>query len=188
MQQRSLATQEINPVHTSLSTKVAELEMDANALAPRGAALTKDLERISAEMKTLEAQVRTDEANLEKLAREREAGLQELAEERGNKLSQLTRNREEELDATKRQMDTRLGQIDRNIDQQRDLFRQLAETYNQAILAKGEDNAEGVRLSAPAVVPEQPQPRRWLAKALLFAFLGGMLGLAAALVRQSWNS
>ena len=185
MQQRSLATQEINPVHTSLSTKTAELEMDVNALAPRGAALTKDLERISAEMKTLETQVRTHEANLEKLAREREAGLQELAEERGNKLSQLTRNREEELDGIRRQMDTRLGQTDRNIDQQRDLFRQLVETYNQGILARREDNVEGVRLSAPAVAPEQPQPRGRATKSVLATILGGMLGLGLALVREA---
>jgi capsular polysaccharide biosynthesis protein len=53
LQQRSLATQEVNPVYTALSEKVAEIEMDVNAMVPRAAGLTKDLDRINEEMKLL---------------------------------------------------------------------------------------------------------------------------------------
>jgi uncharacterized protein involved in exopolysaccharide biosynthesis len=187
LQQRSLATQEVNPVFTSLSARMAEIEMDVNAMAPRAAALKTDLERINAEMKALESRVRMDDAELEKLTREREAGLQKLTEERENKLTQLSRSRDEELDGIKREMDTRLGQIDRNINQQRDLFNQLAKNYNQAVLAKGEQNVEDVRLGARAVAPEQPQPRGRAIKSLLAAILGGMLGIGVALVRESWG-
>jgi uncharacterized protein involved in exopolysaccharide biosynthesis len=187
MQQRSLATQEVNPVFTSLNAKLAEIEMDVNTMVPRATALTTDLGRISAEMKVVEGDVRMNDAELEKLTRERDAGLQVLTEERANKLSQLTRGQDEELDGLRRGMETRLGQISRNIDQQRDLFTQLAKSYNQALLAKGEQGIEDVRLGAPAVAPEQPQPRGLLTKSLLGAILGGLLGLGAALVRESWQ-
>jgi len=183
LQQRSLATQEINPVYTDLSGKMAEIEMDVNAMVPRAAALATDLERINAEMKVLEGQVRMDEAELEKLTRARDAGLQQLVQDRDNKLEELTRSRDEELDGIKREMETRLGQIDRNINQQRDLFSQLAKSYNQALLAKGEQGIEDVRLGAPAVAPEQPQPRGRATKSVLATILGGMLGLGLALVR-----
>jgi hypothetical protein len=187
MQQRSLATQEVNPVFTSLSAKLAEIEMDVNSMVPRATALTTDLERISAEMKVVEGDVRMNEVELEKLTRERDAGLQELTEERANKLSQLTRGQDEELDGIRREMETRLGQIDRNIVQQRDLFTQLAKSYNQALLAKGEQAIEDVRLGSPAVVPEQPQPRGRVGKSLIAAILGGMLGVGMVLVRESWG-
>jgi len=185
LQQRSLATQEVNPVFTSLSAKLAEIEMDVNAMVPRATALTTDLARISADMKVLDGDVRMNEAELEKLTRERDAGLQKLTEDRANKLSQLTRGRDEELDGIRRDTDTRLGQLDRAIDQQRDLFSQLAKNYNQALLAKGEQGIEDVRLGAPAVPPAQAQSRGRAIKSLLAAMLGGMLGLGLALVREA---
>jgi uncharacterized protein involved in exopolysaccharide biosynthesis len=187
LQQRSLATQEVNPVFTSLSAKLAEIEMDVNAMVPRAAAMATDLERINTEMKALEGNVRMDEAELEKLTRARDAGLQQLVEGRDNKVEELTRNRDEELDGVKREMDTRLGQFDRNINQQRDLFGQLAKNYNQALLAKGEQGVEDVRLGAPAVAPERPQPRGRVGKSLLALILGGAVGLGVALVRESWS-
>lgn len=186
LQQRSLANQEVNPVYTSLSGRAAEIEIDVNALVPRAAALTTDLDRINSEMKALDSRVRMDEADLERLTRQREAGLQKLSDERENKLTQLTRSRDEELDGIKREMDTRLGQIDRNVNQQRDLFSQLAKNYNQGLLAKGEQGIEDVRLGAPAVAPEQAQPQGRATKSLLAVILGGMLGIGAALVRESW--
>jgi uncharacterized protein involved in exopolysaccharide biosynthesis len=187
LQERSLATQEVNPVFTSLSAKLAEIEMDVNAMVPRATALTTDLERISAEMKVLESDVGMNEAELEKLTRGRESGLAKLTDERANMLSQLTRGRDEELDGIRREMETRLGQIDRDIDQQKGLFTQLAKSYNQALLAKGEQSIEDVRLGAPAVAPEWPLPRGSATKSLLAGFLGGLLGLGLALVRDSWG-
>ena len=185
LQQRSLATQQINPVHTDLSGKVAEIEMDVNAMVPRAAAMATDLERINSEMRALENRVRTDDAELEKVTREREAGLQRLGQDRDNKLEELTRNRDEELDGIKREMDTRLGQFDRNINQQRDLFDQLAKNYNQALLAKGEQGIEDMRLGAPAVPPAQAQPRGRAMKSVFATILGGMLGWGFALLRET---
>ncbi len=187
LQKDALATQEVNPVYTSLNAKAAEIEMDVNAMTPRAAALAQDLDRISTEMKTLETTLRGYQAGLEKLEREREAGLAQLQEQRGNGLARLQRDRQSELDALKREADTRLGQLDRDIAQQRELFDRLAKSYNQALLAKGQQDVEDVRLGAPAVPPQVPQPRGRAAKTLLAAILGGMLGLGVAVVRESWT-
>ncbi len=186
LQQRSLATQEVNPVYTSLSEKVAEIEMDVNAMVPRATGLTKDLDRINEEMKSLEAGLRGDQALLEKLQGGRDAGLAQLKEQRANLLVRLNRERQTELESLQREMDTRLAQLDRDIVQQRDLFNQLAKNYNQAILAKGQQDVEDVRLGAMAVPPETPLARRAASKTLFMSFLGFLFGVGVALVRESW--
>jgi uncharacterized protein involved in exopolysaccharide biosynthesis len=186
LQQRSLATQEVNPVYTALSEKVAEIEMDVNAMVPRAAGLTKDLDRINEEMRLLEAGLRDDQASLEKLQGGRDAGVAQLKEQRANELVRLNRERRRELESLEREMDTRLAQLDRDIVQQSDLFDQLAKNYNQAILAKGQQDVEDVRLGAMAVPPEAPLARRGVSKALFASFLGVLLGAGVALVRESW--
>ena len=186
LQQRSLVTQEVNPVYTSLSAKTAEIEMDVNAMTPRAAGLTKDLDRISSEMKSLETNLRGEEASLEKLQREREAGLAQLQEQRANALATLQRDRQGELDGLKLEADARLAQLDRDITQKRQLFDRLAANYTQALLAKGQQDVEDVSLAAPAVPPQVPEPRGLATKGLLAAMIGGLLGLGAALVRESW--
>ena len=185
LQDRSLRSQEVNPVFTSLSEKTANIEMEVNSLIPRAAGLTGDLEHLNAEMKTVEASLGSDEAALDKLQRERAAGLAQLQEDRENLLTHMTHERQAALDAIKRETDTRLAQADRMIAQERDLFAELAKNYNQARLAKGEQNMEDIRLGAPAVPPETPEPRGGAKKALLATILGGMLGLFIALVREA---
>ncbi len=185
LQDRSLRSQEVNPVFTSLSEKTANIEMEVNSLIPRAAGLAADIERLNTEMKTVETSLGSDEAALEKLQRERDAGLAQLKEDRENMLTHLTHERQAALDAIKRETDTRLAQADRMIAQERDLFAELAKNYNQARLAKGEQNMEDIRLGAPAVPPENPEPRGGAKKALLAAIVGGMLGLFIALVREA---
>ena len=161
LQDRSLRSQEVNPVYTSLSEKTANIEMEVNSLIPRAAGLTADLERLNTEMKKAEASLGSDEAALDKLQRERAAGLAQLQEDRENMLTHLTHERQAALDAIKRETDTRLGQADRMISQERDLFAELAKNYNQARLAKGEQNMEDIRLGAPAVPPETSRVSWW---------------------------
>ncbi len=187
MQGRSLATQEVNPVYTSLSAKVAEIEMDVSAMVPRAAGLTTDLGRIDGEMKALETSLREDQAALEKLERGRESGLAQLREQRANELGSLQRSRQGELDGIKRGTDARLGQFDRDIAQQHELFERLSKSYSQAMLAKAQADVEDVRLGAPAVEPQAPTPRGTVKKTLLAGFVGGLVGLAGALVRESWG-
>jgi uncharacterized protein involved in exopolysaccharide biosynthesis len=123
---------------------------------------------------------------LEKLQGGRDAGVEQLKEQRANELVRLNRERRRELESFEREMDTRLAQLDRDIVQQRDLFNQLAKNYNQAILAKGQQDVEDVRLGAIAVPPETPLARRGVSKALLASFLGVLFGAGIALVRESW--
>ena len=185
LQDRSLRSQEVNPVFTSLSEKTANIEMDVNSLIPRAAGLAADIERLNTEMKTVEASLGSDEAALDKLQRERDAGLAQLKEDRENVLTQMTHARQAALDSIKRETDTRLAQADRMIAQERDLFAELAKNFNQARLAKAEQNMEDIRLGAPAVPHETPQPRGGVTKALLATIIGGLLGVFIALVREA---
>ncbi len=186
LQDRTLVTQEVNPIFTSLSGKLADTEMEVNALAPRASGMTVDLQRIDAEMKEVESSVRSDRAAFEGLRLGREAGLSQLTEKRATELTELTRVTQAALDACKREMDNRRGQSARMIAQQQGLFDQLAKSYNQAILAKGQEEFEDVRLGAPAVPPEQPRvPRGAITKSAFATILGGLLGLVVALVREA---
>lgn len=185
LQGRSLTSQEVNPVYTALSSKVADIEMDVTAMVPRAAGLTKDLDRINNEMKSLEAGLRDDQATLEKLQRGRDAGLAELQEQRENKLARVQRGRQTELDSVKSEMDTRLAELDRDIGPQRELFDRLAKNYNQALLVKGQQDLEDVQLGAPAVQPQTAQPRGLVTKSLLAFMLGGLVGIGASLIREA---
>jgi uncharacterized protein involved in exopolysaccharide biosynthesis len=188
LQGRALATQEVNPVYTSLNAKVAEIEMDVNAMVPRAAGLTADLERINTEMKSLETSLRDDQTALGKIESGREAGLTQLKAQRANEVGLLQRSRQSELDGLERGSDMRLAQLDRDIAQQRELFDQLAKSYNQALLAKGQQDVEDVRLGAPAVEPQTPRPRGMATKTLLGILFGLATGIGVALVRESWSS
>jgi uncharacterized protein involved in exopolysaccharide biosynthesis len=185
LQERSLTTEEVNPVYTSLNAKVAEIEMDVNAMVPRAATLGKDLQRIDGEMKALEAILAADEAALEKLQRERESGLAQLRETQATRLSGLERTREAALDAIKRETDAKLARLDRDISQQRDFFNQLAKNYNQALLAKAQERVLDIRLLAAAVPPDRAEPRGIARKSVLAAILGALVGIFVALVRDA---
>jgi uncharacterized protein involved in exopolysaccharide biosynthesis len=185
LQGRSLTSQEVNAVYTALSAKVADIEMDVNAMVPRAATLAAGLERINTEMKALETNYRADDAGLEKLARERQSELEQLKAQRENQLAELSRAKQSELDGIKRETDTRLVQLDREIAQQREFFSYLAKNHNQALLAKAQENVEDARLGAPAVPPQTTEPRGLATKSLLAVVIGGVLGLGAGLVREA---
>lgn len=184
LQDRTLRTQELNPAFARLATRVSQIEIEVNALLPREAQLTQQLEQLSEELKNLDASIRSDESRLEKLKLERAAGQTKLQEERDNLLAELNRNRQRELDTIKRGWQNRLSQSDRNIGQQRELFAELGRNHNQALLAKAQQDMEDIRLGARAVPPDQPKPRGTMFKTLLALVLGGMIGFIAALVRE----
>jgi capsular polysaccharide biosynthesis protein len=214
LQGRSLLTQEVNPVYTELSSRLAQVEMKVNTLAPRGMQLSQELARMSATIQELDTAFNADKAEQEKLRQEREAGLAKLktqreaeltvltrerdlkqsaltkeretqfasfsrerdlkqnaltrerdlkqsalTKERENQLAGLTRQQKQELDAIGRERDNRLAQLDRQIARLKELHGELAKNYNQATLAKAQQEVEDVRLGAAAVPPDRPAPR-----------------------------
>ena len=186
LQARTLTSQEPNAVYQELSARVATIEADVNALAPRGAQLDQRLAALSRDMKALEVGLAVDESQVEKLKNTRAADLTRLQETRAAGLAALVRQRDQELDALKRGMDTRLGQADRDLTQQRALFGELSKSYNQVLLAKAQQDFEDVRLGAPAVPPAIYLPRRRLLKAAGAVFVGLLLGVGIAVVREAW--
>ncbi|MEJ2190482.1 MAG: hypothetical protein P8Y93_13975 [Acidobacteriota bacterium] len=185
---KTLTTQEMNPVFTDLSSKTASIEMDLNALVPRAKQLSTRLAAMAQELQTLDTSLRADNASYEKLTREREAGLENLQNEGDLQISILERRKQQELDAIDRERTARVDQLTRSIDQQKQLFGQLAENYNEATLAKAEQNVEDVRLAADAVPPDHAEGRRLVMKTVLAAGLGLLVGLMLALALEAWST
>jgi hypothetical protein len=188
IRERTLNTQTFNPVHTEVSGRVLQLEMEVNASVPRKAQLKEQLATMTEDLKARESALRTDEALLDKMQQERDAGLAKLQEDRTYQLVLLNRGRQQELDALKREGDARLAQIDRTITQQKGLFDDLVRRYNQAQLAKAQEDAADIRLGSPAVAPDEPKSRGLAVLALLAALLGGLAGLVAAGIREVFSS
>ena len=184
LQSRSLQSQEVNPLYTEVATRVVELETQVDALAPRAAEMEAKLAQMSQALNALEVSVGADQAAVEKLTLEKEAELVALRAERERAAGELSRGRQAEQEAIQREREAKLAQLDRNIQQQSDLYSQLAKSYNQAVLAKAQQEIEDVRLAAGAVSPEQPRSRGTAAKGLLAVIVGGMLGTLVALVRE----
>ena len=132
---------------------------------------------MSDEIKQKDRPLRLDEAGLEKLKREREAGLDRIREDRGNELAALMRQQQLELDGIKRAWDAKVGQLDRDVNHEKDLFAELAKNYNQALLAKAQQDVEDMRIGAAAVPADHPQPRGTVKMALLAAMFVGLLGV-----------
>lgn len=185
LQKRSLVSQELNPLYQELSARSSKAEADVFSLVPRADQLGREIERLSAEIQRLDLEYSPDTSALEKLKQEREAGLARLQKDRDNGLGKLTRDSQRELDNITHEREARLVQIDRDISHGQELYAELAKAYNQAMLAKAQENMEDVRLGAPAVPPETPRPHGVATKGLLGAILGGIFGLMVALVREA---
>ena len=185
LQQRSLVSQELNPMYQELSTRLSKVETDVFTLMPRAEQLKREITNLGTDVRRLDQEYGPDVSGLEKLSEERDAGLEKLQEDRRNGLGELTRNKQRALDDITREREARLAQLNRDIGHEQELYSELAKAYNQAVLAKAQENVEDVRLGAPAVPPETPAPRGGATKALLAAILGGMLGLFIALVREA---
>ena len=184
LQDRSLASQEINPVYTGLADRLSQVEIEVNALLPRAARLAQDLGTMSDEIKAKDSPLRLDEAGLEKLKREREAGLDRIKEDRGNGLAALMRQRQlEERDQTG--AGRQGGPAPPRRQSREGPVRGLAKNYNQALLAKAQQDVEDIRLGAAAVPPDSPLPRGTLTKALLAMLLAGIVATLIAIVRDA---
>jgi len=105
--------------------------------------------------------------------------------ERNIQLEILTRQSKQELDALARERDNRLAQLDRDVGRLKGLHDDLAKNYNQATLAKAQQEVEDVRLGAAAVPADLPAPRGLAVKSLLALVVGGMIGLFAAVISDA---
>lgn len=177
---RSLLTQEINPVFGELALRLSRVETDIVSLTTGG-----DDRRWVAEIT----------AGLEKLQRERSADLAKLLaqravafdeSQRGKQLAleALSQKKEQELASLDRERDMRLQQIDRDLEHKRALFNELAANYNQATLARAEQNLADVRLGSPAVPAIEPLRPRLALKTTMALILGLFIGIVVGLVRD----
>jgi uncharacterized protein involved in exopolysaccharide biosynthesis len=175
---RSLLSQEVNPVHNDLALRLADLELQIESGVVVGGASVGVLV-----------------AGLEKLQRERSAGLAKLLADRGIDLDARQREKVLDLDQLRRQQDQAtsvlqrerdlvLDRLDREITHERVIFDELAKNYNQATLARAEQDLGDVRLGSPAEPALQPTSRQLGLKAGLAALLGAVAGAFIAMGRD----
>ncbi len=185
LQDRSVVTQEVNPIHRDLAIRLSQMEADASSLEPRSKQLVEELATLSEKLKALDISNRADEAKLEKISRDREAGLEQLQDRRAMLLADLTRQRTRALGDLILERDALLMRLDRSLSQERTLNSELAKNFNQATLAKSQQNLEDVRLGAPAVPMQRPLPRGVVMYTLCGLIGGALLGLGIAVVRDA---
>jgi len=162
---RSLVTQEPNPVHTELTLRLADLESRLEEHAdewPSGS-------------------FHTMIAELERVQRERSADLAKLLAARHQAVSEAQRVKRTELATLSDQKDVALDRIGRDIANQKERFELMSRKLSQGELARAEQALKDVRLGSPAVAPTRPEPDHALVVTVTGTFAGGFLGLLLAL-------
>lgn len=180
-----LASEELNPVYLELSSRTSDLELEVSSLEPRAEQLLDRLAVMTDDFHALDTTLGENRATLEKLRQQRAAGLANLKQERQLGLDHLKQDKERTLERLENTWETRVVQIERDIDQESELFSELATNFNEASLATTSSGVEDVRVGAAAVPPDRPQSSYVFIRSALAALFGGFLGLLFALVRAS---
>jgi uncharacterized protein involved in exopolysaccharide biosynthesis len=163
---QTLRDEQVNPVYDELTLRLSALEMDRPSLS-------------AAERQKFQAFT----AALEAVQSERNTGLLKLISDRMLAVEDMERQRALEVEALRRERDLVTNRLRRDISSQSDLYRKLADNYNEVTLAKAEQSGLDVRMGAPAVAPRR-QERQIALKGLVAAVLGGIFGLLGAGVRE----
>lgn len=162
---RSLVTQEPNPVYAELTLRLADLE--------------SRLEEYADEWPS--ASLRTMIAELERVQRERSADLAKLLAARHQAVSEAQRRKRTELATLADEKEVALDRIGRDITNQKERFELMSTKLSQGELARAEQALKDVRLGSPAVAPTRPEPDHALVVTAAGTFAGGFLGLLLAL-------
>jgi capsular polysaccharide biosynthesis protein len=163
---RTLLSQEINTVYDELTLRLSQLETGLQTLS---SAQRQRVQQVSTKLEALQLQ--------------RAAQLAKLIAGRALIASDLERKAARDEAALRRAQADELNGLDRNIQYQQALFSKLASNYNEVVLARAEQSGRDILLAAPAIAPGK-QEKRLLLKALVGAFLGGLFGLLAGVVRE----
>ncbi|HSR67782.1 MAG TPA: hypothetical protein VLU25_07560 [Acidobacteriota bacterium] len=164
---KNLVDEEVNPIHTDLAMRIVQLESQVRMLRETQQNVYWEFDR-----------------TVEKLQRERSVALGILQEEREIDLAGLIRDRRRALDRIRREHLSELAPMEREIDRLKSQVQKLSGTYNEVRLAQAREDVPDVRLAMPAVPPRSPKPLGLGLKLLVAVLLGGMLGLAVAIVRE----
>lgn len=184
LESRSLASEWLNPVYTDLMERLGVAEANEAVLRPRGAQLKTQMAALREKMAAAEASLRADQAGLVALEQARNAGYERLRVELEAGLEAEKLRRDRTLAEHTEESQKLFAQLSREVDQRKSLFQEMTTSFNEAVIAKAQQDLEEVRLAAPAVPPESPQPRRLMLKAALAGLCGAVLGLLIGIVRD----
>lgn len=166
---RTLVSQELNPLHDQLSVHILELESEIEALAGEGGSI--DVSPIL--------------ALLEKIQRERAAGLVSLGETQSLEVRTLRRRRGRELEKISEQRELALAAVRVELERLAELEKRLSARFNQTLLSDLLQRIDPVSVASSAAPQPQPRSRGVAIKVAAAVFLGGMLGLMIALFRSA---
>lgn len=175
-----LTTEEVNPVSTELSLRLASVE--ARLLGTSGA--DPRAVEIAAELESLQ---RTRNAGLVKLVADRSIEFDTQERARALELASMARARRLEIDAIDREWRSTLDRLNQDVEHKAESANELAALNEQATLAKNQRNIADIKLGARAVPAQVPQPRGLAGRLLVAAVLGLALGIAIVLFR-AWSA
>lgn len=187
LKDRALVSQAVNPAYEKVYERSTKLEIEVNALVPRSKQLEADLASTGEKLQAMEKALQDDLSGLEALKEERAAGIENLKSERSRGLRALQGDRDTELQALDQAKGAAVADLQRDLDTEEGFFKKLADSYNQALLAKSQMNKkiEDVRLLGVAQPPATPEPRGALIKMILAGMLAATAGLVWALVHEA---
>ena len=137
-------------------------------------------QRLAENLASLQTQLAVDDLAILQLQRERDSGLETLKEKRANDLANRINSQQLELGNLALEEKSTLEQFDREILRLKGLVGSLGINFDQAQIAKAQQNCSDIRLSSLATTPEEPLPRGAQGKVAVAAFLGSLLGLLLA--------
>lgn len=156
-----LRSQALNPIYSRLAQRLAEAQVDYEALIPQEDYLQKQI-----------ADLRHQIAELNRLIEDQEAALRTLE-----------RRRFEGLTSLRRERDLRTGELKREVASLQRTFNTLSEKYESARLAKAEE-ASDVQIGMPAVVNDRPVRPRTILNTVVALAVGLILSTGFAFVRE----
>lgn len=181
---KGMVTEQVNPVHTDLKTRLSNLEVERGALTTRRQAMQVEMESKRAIIKQEESKYRSALSSLDQLTRTRATGQQALIEEQALAMGILKRNRELTLAASIQVQQARLAGLERAVAQSKNSYEQMAKYQLQSQLARVQEQQAEVQLVSPAVAPDRPEASRRLLMVIAALFLGAILGLGHAGLRR----
>ncbi len=154
-----LRTQELNPVYSRLGQRLADAQVDYEALIPQEGYLQEQI-----------ADLRTQIEDLNRMIENQETAFRTLERHRFTELASLRRER-----------DFRTGELKRDVVNLKRTFNTLSEKYESARLAKAEESSD-IQLGMSAIANGKPvRPRTVLNTAIALA-IGLVLCIGLAFI------
>jgi uncharacterized protein involved in exopolysaccharide biosynthesis len=144
----------------------------------------EQVKQISEQLTLLQNKQLTADTAVKKLERERQLKTDELKNQRALELAKLTASSSQELEDLKREETLRQAQFTRESVPLSETVKSLSNSFQQAQITKAQQSTLDIQLASAPTLPDLPMARGASKTIGLAAFLGVILGLGIAMLRQ----